>query len=160
MQVKTRDADLLTEAMPQVVRIDLPQATHMLKADVPGHPLATYTDPNLPLHPDLIPAIVRFLDSHRQAARWRSDPALPSFRRPVAVAPSSSGPRVLWEIHQPPMTAAMDIVNHAREPVRRRRNPAAVACRHEQYHYFQTARPASRTLSDAAWRDRTERGEQ
>ena len=61
LQVKPRDADLLADAMPHAVRVDLPGATHMLKMDVFGSPLATYSDPALPLHPELIPSIVRFL---------------------------------------------------------------------------------------------------
>ena len=47
--------------MPQAHRLDLPKATHMLKSDVPGQPLASYTDPSLPLHPGLIDGIVTFL---------------------------------------------------------------------------------------------------
>ena len=64
VQVKPRDADLLAAAMPQAARVDLGGATHMLKASVPGQPLASYTDPALPLHPDLLPALRRFLESH------------------------------------------------------------------------------------------------
>ncbi|QEW18248.1 3-oxoadipate enol-lactonase [Marinibacterium anthonyi] len=61
LQVRPRDADLLAAAMPQATRIDLPGATHMLKADVPGQPLAGYTDRSLPLDPALVPAIAGFL---------------------------------------------------------------------------------------------------
>lgn len=61
IQVKPADADLLAKAMPSAVRADLHGATHMLKMDVPRQPLATYQDPALPLHPDLVPAIVALL---------------------------------------------------------------------------------------------------
>lgn len=61
LQVRPGDAVLLEEAMPQAVRADLSGGTHMLKADVAGQPFATYTDPSLPLHEDLIPAILGFV---------------------------------------------------------------------------------------------------
>lgn len=64
LQVRPLDADLLAAAMPQARRVDLPGATHMLKADQPGQPFATYTDPTLPLHPGLIPAVTGFLGQH------------------------------------------------------------------------------------------------
>lgn len=60
LQVKPRDADLLVGAMPQAVRVDLSHATHMLKMDISGRPLETYSNPELPLHPDLVPAIIKF----------------------------------------------------------------------------------------------------
>jgi len=62
IQVRPLDADLLASAMPQAGRADLPGATHMLKPDVPGQPHATYTDPALPLHDGVLPAITGFLD--------------------------------------------------------------------------------------------------
>lgn len=61
LQVNPRDAALIAAAIPAARRVDLPGATHMLKAGVDGQPLATYLDPALPLHPDLIPAILQFL---------------------------------------------------------------------------------------------------
>ena len=61
MQIKMRDADVLAAAMPQAVRADLTGATHMLKDDVPGQPFLTYTDPAMPLHAGLIPAIAAML---------------------------------------------------------------------------------------------------
>lgn len=64
IQLRPLDADLLHTAMPQAERLDLSGGTHMLKADVAGQPLATYTDPGLPLHPDLLPAIAGFLARH------------------------------------------------------------------------------------------------
>ncbi len=64
LQVKPLDADLLVGAMPQAERSDLAGATHMLKSDRPGDPLATYRDPALPLHPDLVPGIADFLGRH------------------------------------------------------------------------------------------------
>lgn len=67
-QVKPLDAALLAKAMPQAKRVNLAGATHMLKLNVAGKPLATYTDPTLPLHPDLVPSIVNFV-KHNQASR-------------------------------------------------------------------------------------------
>lgn len=64
VQVRALDADHLAAALPQAARADLPGATHLLKPDVPGQPLITYTDPDQPLHPGLIPAITRMLGSH------------------------------------------------------------------------------------------------
>lgn len=64
MQVKPADAALLGQAMPQARRQMLPGATHMLKADVPGQPFATYTDPALPLDAAVVPAFSTFLDAH------------------------------------------------------------------------------------------------
>jgi uncharacterized protein len=61
IQVGAEDARLLSRAMPQADRLDLPDATHMLKLDQPDDPLATYRAPNLPLHSDLVPGIVEFL---------------------------------------------------------------------------------------------------
>lgn len=66
LQVRPRDVELLGNAMPQAELVTLPGGTHLLKADVDGKPLATYTDPTLPLHEDLVPAIVGFMDSERE----------------------------------------------------------------------------------------------
>nr|RDS97435.1 hypothetical protein DWF04_02800 [Cereibacter sphaeroides f. sp. denitrificans] len=40
---------------------DRAQGTHMLKADVAGNPFATYANPALPLHEDLVPGIAGFI---------------------------------------------------------------------------------------------------
>ena len=69
VQVLPRDANLLQQAMPQAKRVNLPGGTHMLKAGMPNAPLATYTDPTLPLHPALVPALVDFMDAHPPKAR-------------------------------------------------------------------------------------------
>lgn len=61
VQVRPLDADLLEKALPQARRVDLGGGTHMLKADLPGQPFATYTDPSLPLHDGLIASIVDFI---------------------------------------------------------------------------------------------------
>lgn len=61
VQVMPQDGAALAAALPQAQRLTLPDATHMLKAEVPGAPYATYTDPSLPLHPDLVPGIAAFL---------------------------------------------------------------------------------------------------
>ncbi|MBL3574061.1 lysophospholipase [Rhodovulum sulfidophilum] len=62
MQVRPEDAGLLATAMPQARRVDLPGVTHMLKADLPGRPYATYTDPALPLAPGVVPAILEAVE--------------------------------------------------------------------------------------------------
>lgn len=62
VQVRPHDADILEGALPRAGRADLPGGTHMLKADKEGQPFATYADPTLPLHPDLVPAVTGFLD--------------------------------------------------------------------------------------------------
>lgn len=66
MQVRMLDADMLEAAMPQALRVDLQGATHVLKHDQPGLPLASYTDPDLPLHAGLVPAIADFLAVHER----------------------------------------------------------------------------------------------
>lgn len=63
IQIRPLDADLLASALPQSERANLPGATHMLKQDLPGQPYATYTNPALPLHEGVLPAITGFLDS-------------------------------------------------------------------------------------------------
>ena len=64
VQIAGSDTERLTEAMPQAEPLSLQGGTHMLKQSVPGQPFATYTDPSLPLHPDLIPGLRGFLASH------------------------------------------------------------------------------------------------
>lgn len=64
LQVKPADAELLAGTLPNVEKIILPGATHMLKPDVAGEPFATYSDPSYPLHPELIPAVTGFLAKH------------------------------------------------------------------------------------------------
>lgn len=61
LQVGAVDADALAQAMPQANRLDLPQMTHMLKTDQPDQPFATYTDPSLPLVPEVAAAISDFI---------------------------------------------------------------------------------------------------
>jgi uncharacterized protein len=64
IQVTGADADVLESALSAGTRADLPLATHTLKEDVPGAPLATYSDPLLPLAPGLTAAILGFLEIH------------------------------------------------------------------------------------------------
>lgn len=61
IQVRPHDTDLLKNALSQAEQVNLSGGTHMLKAAVAGQPMATYTDPTLPLHEDLVPALIRFL---------------------------------------------------------------------------------------------------
>jgi hypothetical protein len=63
MQVHPHDADLLEHALPQAHRIILAGGTHLLKRSIEGKPFATYTDRSLPLHPELVPGIVKFIGS-------------------------------------------------------------------------------------------------
>lgn len=63
IQVRPYHAGLLERALPQAERVNLTDGTHMLKVDVAGQPFATYVDPSLPLHPELVSAIVSFLDA-------------------------------------------------------------------------------------------------
>ncbi|WP_246022339.1 alpha/beta hydrolase [Pararhodobacter zhoushanensis] len=63
-QVRAEDAQALAQAMPQADQLDLPRATHMLKPDQPGDPLATYRDADIPLDPALVPGIAAFLARH------------------------------------------------------------------------------------------------
>lgn len=65
LQVGAVDADALAQAMPQAGRLDLPQMTHMLKTDQPDRPFATYTDPSLPLVPEVAVAISDFVAGPR-----------------------------------------------------------------------------------------------
>lgn len=68
IQVRMNDADMLEMAMPQAQRLDLTGATHMLKQAVSQAPLATYSDPMLPLHNLLVPSIAAYISgrSNRQ----------------------------------------------------------------------------------------------
>ncbi|WP_299918192.1 alpha/beta fold hydrolase [uncultured Roseobacter sp.] len=61
MQVGVRDAELLDQANLLSAMTLIADMTHMLKADIPGQPFATYTHPHLPLHPALLPAIMQFI---------------------------------------------------------------------------------------------------
>lgn len=61
IQVVMQDAEHLAEALPQAERVALSDGTHILKAQIPDSPLATYRNPTLPLRPNLIPAIVGFI---------------------------------------------------------------------------------------------------
>ncbi|MFY0617364.1 alpha/beta hydrolase [Shimia sp.] len=61
LQVTPKDAELLAQALPQARLVFLEGGTHILKQDVPNSPYATYSDPTLPLHPDLVPAIISTL---------------------------------------------------------------------------------------------------
>lgn len=61
IQVGAGHAGLLAAALPQAEVVMLPGAGHMLKTDPPGRAFASYTDPALPLHEGLVPAIARFV---------------------------------------------------------------------------------------------------
>lgn len=66
VQVGVEDAELLAQALPQAEHHLIEGATHMLKQDVPGQPFVTYSNPELPLHPGILPVMVRFIqDNHR-----------------------------------------------------------------------------------------------
>lgn len=61
IQVTPYDAQLLANALPQAEVIRLEGATHMLKSNVVDNPYATYQIPELPLHPNLLLAILKSL---------------------------------------------------------------------------------------------------
>lgn len=62
VQVTPQDARLLADALPADELVMVPGMTHMLKQDVPGDPLATYRDPQLPLDASLVSAITGFVE--------------------------------------------------------------------------------------------------
>lgn len=64
IQVVMQDAGHLAEALPRAESVILPGGTHILKTQIPDRPFATYRAPTLPLHPDLIPAIVGFIQGY------------------------------------------------------------------------------------------------
>ncbi len=64
-QVTPQDARNLAEAMPQANLVLLPEATHMLKLDIPGQPFATYGNPALAPDPLLLLAITDFIAANR-----------------------------------------------------------------------------------------------
>ncbi len=64
IQVSVKDSELLQQAQPLAQYKLLPHMNHVLKVCESKEPLvqqATYTNPLLPLHEDLIPTIVRFI---------------------------------------------------------------------------------------------------
>ncbi|NQX43328.1 Lysophospholipase, alpha-beta hydrolase superfamily [Pedobacter steynii] len=64
IQVSVNDAQLLKKAEPHAVLKLIPGMSHILKAG-PADPVqnaATYTRSDLPLHPELIPTLVKFID--------------------------------------------------------------------------------------------------
>lgn len=65
IQVTTEDSGLLAQAMPHAQTTMFDNMTHMLKADVPGNPSATYGDPSLPIMPGLAEAIAKFISVKR-----------------------------------------------------------------------------------------------
>lgn len=65
IQIPVEDASALAGAMPQARLVVLAGATHMLKTDTPGQPFASYFDPSLPLHPDLVQTIAEFIRTHQ-----------------------------------------------------------------------------------------------
>lgn len=68
IQISQTDADALKSAQPKAVLKILDGMTHTLKvvetSDRSAN-AATYSDPSLPLHPDLVPAIVAFIRTQR-----------------------------------------------------------------------------------------------
>lgn len=68
LQVSVADADALAAAQPKAARIRIDGMSHTLK-HVEGEGraanMATYTDPDKPIEPRLVTAIVDFIDTHR-----------------------------------------------------------------------------------------------
>jgi pimeloyl-ACP methyl ester carboxylesterase len=74
IQVPPSEADPLANVRPDATRLTLAGITHTLKRAMPAHDspearvaasLATYADPSLPLHDEVIPAIAGFLAAPR-----------------------------------------------------------------------------------------------
>jgi pimeloyl-ACP methyl ester carboxylesterase len=66
LQVKTADAKRLSEANPRAELFLIPDMNHVFKpvrSEDPMENLKTYKDPNLPIHPQLIPRIAAFIRS-------------------------------------------------------------------------------------------------
>lgn len=64
IQVSVTDAELLQKANPKAVKTILPNMNHILKeifTTAMVEQLKTYSDPSLPLHKQLAPAIVQFI---------------------------------------------------------------------------------------------------
>ncbi len=64
IQVETNDAELLHQAVPTATYQLISKMNHVLKACISKEmslQMAIYMDPKLPLHPDLIPAILTFV---------------------------------------------------------------------------------------------------
>ena len=67
LQVGMPDAEALADAAPSAQLIGLPDTNHVLKTVAPNDTaanIATYTNPNLPLAPDVIKSILNFVDGH------------------------------------------------------------------------------------------------
>ena len=67
LQVTVEDAKILKAAQPKATLVLLPQVNHVLKTvegDSRGANLATYADPNLPLAPGVVTAVVDFVTNH------------------------------------------------------------------------------------------------
>ncbi|MEM6310888.1 MAG: alpha/beta fold hydrolase [Pseudomonadota bacterium] len=63
LQVFVEDAETLHRAMPHADLAILDRVTHMLKADVPGNPFATYQNPALPIDPTVLSRITNFVSN-------------------------------------------------------------------------------------------------
>jgi len=57
---------MASDAAPQAQFALFAGMTHMLKADVPGDPAASYQDPALPLQDGVMKEIVRFITAPRE----------------------------------------------------------------------------------------------
>ncbi|HIV78130.1 MAG TPA: alpha/beta hydrolase [Candidatus Sphingomonas excrementigallinarum] len=67
LQVTVEDAKILKAAQPKATLVLLPKVNHVLKTvegDNRGANLATYADPNLPLAPGVVTAVVDFVTNH------------------------------------------------------------------------------------------------
>ncbi|WP_294268694.1 alpha/beta fold hydrolase [uncultured Sphingomonas sp.] len=67
LQVTVEDAKILKAAQPKATLVLLPKVNHVLKTvegDSRGANLATYADPNLPLAPGVVTAVVDFVTNH------------------------------------------------------------------------------------------------
>lgn len=65
VQIAVSEAELLKQARPQSQLVIIPGMNHVLKmvGAEEGPPFASYSDPALPLAPELVPAIIQFVRS-------------------------------------------------------------------------------------------------
>ena len=65
VQTKELDAKCLFEGMARGRLCVIEAMTHTLKTHVPSEPMATYLQPDLPLHPKLVPEILDFIAANQ-----------------------------------------------------------------------------------------------
>lgn len=72
IQVGVNDAKLLKQSSPNATIMLLPDTNHVLKlveSDNLSANIATYADPSLPLAPEVVPSIIRYIESSNNKTR-------------------------------------------------------------------------------------------